>query len=107
MLCWSHIFAAFCFLYLVINSDDETGSATTEYSECRLALSYWEIGPPPPSFAGWMDVTARNSANSSLWIVWLSQEQVLLLFVLSHPGWREGNCMLKPVFDERSSIYDS
>lgn len=55
-----------------------------------------------------MDVPAKElCANSSLWIMWLSQEQVLLLFVLSHPGWREGNCTLKPVFDERSSIYDS
>lgn len=41
-------------------------------------------------------------ANSSHLVVWLSQEQVLLLFVLSHPGWREGNCTLKAVFDKRT-----
>lgn len=85
MLCWSHIFAAFCFLYLVINSDDETGSATTEYSECRLALSYWEIGPPPPGFAGWMDVTARNSV------------QILPSGLCGFPKSRFCSCLCSPI----------
>lgn len=81
MLCWRHIFAAFYFLCLVINSDHETLSATTEFSECRLVLSYWEIGLPPLGFCRLDGCECQKlCANSSFLVVWLSQEQALLLF---------------------------
>lgn len=79
--CWRHVFTAFYFLCLVINSAHETPSATAEYSGCRLVLSYWEIGPPPPGFCRLDGCECQElCANSPLLVVWLSQEQTSLLF---------------------------
>lgn len=78
-------FAAFYFLCLVINSGHETRSATTEYSECRLVLSYWEIGPLLLVFAGWMDVSVRNSV------------QILPIWLCGFPRSRFCSCLCSPI----------
>lgn len=104
MLCWKNSFAAFYFLGPVINSDHETPSDTTEYSECRLVLSYWAIDRPPLGFCRLDGYECQELCKFFPFACVAFPGAGCAPF---HAGWREGHCTLKPVFDGRSSTYDS